>query len=744
LAASNDNYDVTSDYLAGKRYHGETYYDLLGVSREATSDEIRTAYRKQAHIHHTDKSGSSNAAVMRLINQAYETLRDRARRDRYDKFLASESSEEEAQEEPDWDPPTPNPVVSFTVSVDFLKVTVDTSGTIPSSGVSFKCSWGDGSLSTSLAHRYAKPGTYTISVTATNSTGSSSATRTATVTAPPPPKPAVSLTVSADHLEARIDTSGTTPQLGVAFVYDWGDGSSSTSPSHSYTKPGTYTISVTATNSAGSSTASKLVTVTAPPPPKPVVAFTVSADYLNARVDTSETTPKSGVAFSYSWGDGSSKTQDPSHTYARPGNYTVSVTATNPAGSSTATRTVTVTAPPPMPAVSFTVSVDHLEARIDTSGTMPKSGVSFKCSWGDGSLSTSLAHTYAKAGTYTISVTATNSTGSSTGSRTITVTAPPPPFSFSVSGLKVTVDRWSTPEPAPTFSYSWGDGSSSRLRFHTYASPGTYTISITAPNDVDSWTWQQTVAVTVPTPPQIKPEPYPNLPAHLQRVVDERLDLVHKSLKLALDVTSVVPFGVGMSPGELAAVNKQVRTRLGIRDQAAVTQEGVFDWKFGHKVVDRTYTSSGMALGGREVGGRLALVEIWQRGNWRKLGKLERVVVLVAPDRAFVPNTDRSTKRKHPMVLSHEAMYGLETCWQAGSDVPSVSMELSWQQGANRVDETFLAVGIDTSPGARGWRPPEPGEPLPPGWQGPPPKGWHPPGAKPPSGPNEPRAPSGR
>jgi molecular chaperone DnaJ len=60
------------------------YYKTLGVSREASQDEIKKAYYKLAHEHHPDKGG--NEEKFKEVNEAYQVLSNKDKRAQYDRF----------------------------------------------------------------------------------------------------------------------------------------------------------------------------------------------------------------------------------------------------------------------------------------------------------------------------------------------------------------------------------------------------------------------------------------------------------------------------------------------------------------------------------------------------------------------------------------------------------------------------------------------------------------------------------
>ncbi len=63
---------------------GKDYYDILGVKKDASEDDIKKAFRRLARKHHPDAGGSEDK--FKEINEAYEVLSDAEKRSQYDQF----------------------------------------------------------------------------------------------------------------------------------------------------------------------------------------------------------------------------------------------------------------------------------------------------------------------------------------------------------------------------------------------------------------------------------------------------------------------------------------------------------------------------------------------------------------------------------------------------------------------------------------------------------------------------------
>jgi len=248
------------------------------------------------------------------------------------------------------------PVASFSGSpisgnVPLIVQFNDTSTNVPTS---WKWSFGDGSTNSTSqnpTHSYSKAGNYTVVLTVSNSAGSNAVAKsnyikvTATTTTQ---KPVASFSSNVSSGTAPLsvafkDTSTNTP---TSWKWSFGDGTYSTAqnPIHKYSNAGNYTVTLTVNNSAGNTTVTKsnYIKVTAITTiQKPIVSFwgsrTSGISPLTLRfTDASTNTP---TAWKWSFGDGTYSTaQNPRHTYSKAGNYTVTLTASNKAGSGTKTR----------------------------------------------------------------------------------------------------------------------------------------------------------------------------------------------------------------------------------------------------------------------------------------------------------------------------------------------------------------------------------------------------------------------
>ena len=80
------------------------YYDIMGVARDATQDDIKRSYRKLARKYHPDVSDDAGAEErFKEVGEAYEVLKDPEKRAAYDQLGAQWQSGQDFRPPPGWD-----------------------------------------------------------------------------------------------------------------------------------------------------------------------------------------------------------------------------------------------------------------------------------------------------------------------------------------------------------------------------------------------------------------------------------------------------------------------------------------------------------------------------------------------------------------------------------------------------------------------------------------------------------------
>src|SRR5437867_309098 len=248
--------------------------------------------------------------------------------------------------------------------------------------------------------------------------------------------PVAAFTSSCSNLTCNFTNTSSDPDGSIsANSWSFDDGQTSTvaSPSHSYSAAGTYTVTLTVTDNQGATNSvSHSVTVTAPNQP-PVASFTKSCSGLTCGFTSTSSDPDGSITvYSWTFGDGGTSTaQNPSHTYAAGGTYTVTLRVTDNQGaqSTTTSQSVTVTTPNSPPVVNAGPDENAVTGLLYStsfsfSDATPNGPWSYRIDWGDGSVSTgtrpgpgsfTVGHTYIiiLPRSFTVRVTVTDAAGAS-------------------------------------------------------------------------------------------------------------------------------------------------------------------------------------------------------------------------------------------------------------------------------------------------------------------------------------------
>ncbi|AKB53000.1 cell surface protein (plasmid) [Methanosarcina barkeri MS] len=358
-------------------------------------------------------------------------------------------------------------------------------------------------------HEFTTAGTYTVNLTASNANGTNSKLGTITVTENPEsvlPVANFSTNVSEGYAPLIVqftDLSTNAESVSWDFENDGVTDTNKSNPVHEFTTAGTYTVNLTASNANG--TNSKLGTITVTEKPEsvlPVANFTASLTVQFTDISTNNPTQ-----WEWNFGDGTSSTeQNPVHVYGSEGTYTVTLVATNDAGSSYV-RSMVITVTRLIPVASFTADPTEGSAplTVQFTDTSTNSPTQWNWDFGDGNTSTEQnpVHVFSDEGMYSVTLVAINGDGSSDPrSMDIKVNRIPTPpvvnFTAQQTG-PLTVQFNDTSSNSPTqWNWDFGDGSTSTDAnpAHTYAVAGTYTVNLTVSNADGSDTIGKAITVT--------------------------------------------------------------------------------------------------------------------------------------------------------------------------------------------------------------------------------------------------------
>ena len=288
------------------------------------------------------------------------------------------------------DPPNRAPTAAITnASCTNLVCSFDgsTSSDPDLDALTYSWSFGDGSTATTAnpSRTFATAGLKTVTLTVEDPDGLTDE-ETVQVTAQNPPNqaPTAKITgVTCTYLACSFDGSTSDDPEDDTLTYSWnfGDGTtdntSGDTASHTYADGGARTVTLTV-NDGNGHTDDDTYSVNPQPNRAPTALITGgTCTALSCTVDASTSSDPDGDTLSYSWdfGDGSSPetVKTPSHSYASPGTYTVTLTVSDGLLTGTTTKTVEPSdaPPPPVSNVAFVGANSSNGNRLNHVTTLP-------------------------------------------------------------------------------------------------------------------------------------------------------------------------------------------------------------------------------------------------------------------------------------------------------------------------------------------------------------------------------------
>jgi len=396
----------------------------------------------------------------------------------------------------------PDPVASFTAApacqgspVSFVNTTTISGGTVSA----WHWDFGNGQTSQSASpqHIFSQPGSVPVTLTAVSSVGCTSSA-SGTVMIHNLPVAAFSSQSSCFYDTAFFyDLSYVTNDSLTAWTWNFGDNTTHLGPSasHVYGSAGLWTPMLTVTTAHG---CTDTVSATYQALPAPVAVFSATDVCMGSPVQFTDSSHIAGsliTGWSWTFGNGgTSQVKQPSHIYAAPGSFTVTLIASSADGCLDTTTAAVQVHPLPVTDFSATVACDGQAIQLTNLSAVAGGGtLSYSWDLGDGNSSSlpSPSHIYPHHGIFNVTLEATSIHGCITTLTKQVHVHPRPVVSFSMQdvcdGQPVIFSNSSTIASGQISSWNWnmGDNSTDTLfaPVHLYAGTGSYAVTLGAISD---------------------------------------------------------------------------------------------------------------------------------------------------------------------------------------------------------------------------------------------------------------------
>jgi PKD repeat protein len=424
------------------------------------------------------------------------------------------------------DPASDTLAADFTFTSSVVNVDQVVTFTDRSTGNPTAWTWdfGDGSFGSGakVEKAWKIAGSYTVTLRVDNATTTSRASATIQVIKPEATvRPKADFSYSAQRVEVGVPVTFTDRSIGNPTELRWTFGDNSTQTGSVVTKSwpnaGTYIVTLTASNSEGTDTTQIAISVF-----DKVVAPTalIEASGTSATVGQSLSffSRTAGNATDLKWDFGDRVTGSGAsirHAWNSPGTYTVTLTASNSAGSNSATLQITIRERvlPPIARISASASLVAEGEAVRFTSLSINNPTSTSWDFGDGQSASgpTVVKSWPNAGTYTVSMRVSNSEGSDSATAVVRVlpNLPAPIASFSFAPVSpdtatpVQFTDTSTGGPPSDWRWDFGDGtpeSTQRNATHTFARPGTFQVRLTVENRAGTNTTTRTIIVRPAAP----------------------------------------------------------------------------------------------------------------------------------------------------------------------------------------------------------------------------------------------------